>query len=517
MTNEYLKVENKETGDVKYFDSRKDVMEFTGVCTSEVSRVIRGENRSVKGWRITPISQKEYINHTDDMKIAMSSLVRDKKGRIIDNVPNLLSILSNHPSFKNRISCDAYSNRVYLDGEPINDLTESTFISQFTTLTGYFPSDRNWRVARNTIAHSNTFNKIMDMLNDLPEWDGEERMEEYFIKIIGALDTPLNREMTRNFFHMMMKRQFEPGCNCDAILIAVDPTQGTGKSEVIDRITKGFSIRVNINDISDDETKVKYQSFIALNFDEMSGWTKQDVNNIKTFITEKEDTIRYKYQANPFTIPRHCVYFGSTNDTRFLKDYSGVDAVERRFWIMECNGVPNRPSSWYVENHSIEYIDQVLAEALYKYKANPTFDGRLSSSGLNELRQLQQTRKSFNSDLVTTEIFRTISREEFSLDELSSAYKFKKAVSIIQKGEDREYNPNRSKLQVIGASYINQLNPKNSNYNEAIMLNLGWSVEDKYFDGRVQKCFVRTESVDTIVDSLNKEIEDGENGEEILF
>ena len=159
----------------------------------------------------------------------------------------------------------------------------------------------------------------------------------------------------------------------------------------------------------------------------------------------------------------------------------------------------------------------MLAEALYKYKANPTFDGRLSSSGLNELRQLQQTRKSFNSDLVTTEIFRTISREEFSLDELSSAYKFKKAVSIIQKGEDREYNPNRSKLQVIGASYINQLNPKNSNYNEAIMLNLGWSVEDKYFDVRVQKCFVRTESVDTIVDSLNKEIENGEDGEEILF
>ena len=94
-----------------------------------------------------------------------------------------------------------------------------------------------------------------------------------------------------------------------------------------------------------------------------------------------------------------------------------------------------------------------------------------------ELRVVQQTKKSFNNDINSQLIIECALNEMFTKEEMRSIYIFKKSVNNILKGDERDWVSGRALPDKIPVKYINALNPKNKNYNESMVLNMGWTKE----------------------------------------
>lgn len=487
----YYVLENPDTGDVKTFCTQKDVADFTGSTIPNISQSL-ASGWKVKGYTIKKMYENELNDFMDsqhpDNKIK-DMLRYDNKGNLIKSIENFVIILENHTDFKGKLKFNELTQLESFDNKPLDDSMEIHIRYLFEKITGVRSVDI-LSDAINTVCRNHSYNPIKDMLNSLPKWDGTPRLDEYFIKMIGADDTPLNRLMTRNFFFGMIKRVFEPGCYWGSILIAQDSTQGTGKSEIMRQITKNFSLDVDINEVNDTELINRMNQYMVLNFDEMQGWSKQDTTKFKSWITTRSDNVRLKYAKRAQTFPRSCIYFGSTNDNAFLKDYSGGTDVERRFWVMSCHGEKHN-QEWWIKNHTTQYKDQILAEALHFYKTNKDYDPNLYDDMQEELRLVQQMKKSFNNDINSQLIIEAALTESFTNEELRSVYMFKRAVNNILKGDERDWVGGRILPDRIPVKYINALNPKNKKYNEAMVLNMGWKLVEENSGVEKNEYYVR--------------------------
>ena len=114
---------------------------------------------------------------------------------------------------------------------------------------------------------------------------------------------------------------------------------------------------------------------------------------MKQFISKRDDRYRKAYARRVTDNPRQCVFFGTTNDTEFLRDYTG----NRRFWPIGTD--PERATK-DVFTLLPKERDQIFAEAKQRFKEHePLFlDGEL----LKEAQQAQEeyTYRSVREDMV---------------------------------------------------------------------------------------------------------------------
>ena len=82
---------------------------------------------------------------------------------------------------------------------------------------------------------------------------------------------------------------------------------------------------------------------------------------IKQFLSKTNDIYRAAYGRRTEKYPRRCVFFGTSNDSEFLKDVTG----NRRFWPVDVGVHPAQRSVW---RDLPEEVDQIWAEA-YAYWA----------------------------------------------------------------------------------------------------------------------------------------------------
>jgi len=94
---------------------------------------------------------------------------------------------------------------------------------------------------------------------------------------------------------------------------------------------------------------------------ELTAMTKQETSAVKQFLSKREDIYRAAYGRRTDRYPRRCVFFGTSNDSEFLKDSTG----NRRFWPVDV-GVHNAKKSVWVDLP--KEVDQIWAEA-YTYWA----------------------------------------------------------------------------------------------------------------------------------------------------
>ena len=89
---------------------------------------------------------------------------------------------------------------------------------------------------------------------------------------------------------------------------------------------------------------------------------KEEVENVKSFITRADDKYRASYGINVESHPRQCIIVGTTNNKGgFLRDVTG----NRRFWPVTVEQDKALKSPWDLKN---EEINQIWAEALYIYR-----------------------------------------------------------------------------------------------------------------------------------------------------
>ena len=310
-----------------------------------------------------------------------------KDGSIVPNARNALIILM-YDSHLQKIRLNTMTGMLEAEVDSLpwkrdfifwqNSDTEQLYMWIANNHGVQFPKEI-FQMALTTVANKRRFHPIEDYLQDLPEWDGQERIEKLLVDYLGADDTVFNREAIRKVLLAAIARIYHPGIKFDHMLVLNGP-QGIGKSTFFGRLFKGFlSDSLTMLDMRDKTGSEKLQGYWALEVAEMAGMRKADIECVKSFISRQEDIYRPAYGRVVEKHPRRCVIVGSTNSsTGFLRDISG----NRRFWPVKCSGGKLKP--W---NLTDEELDQIWAEAMAAYNSGESL---LLSNEAEELAAKEQ-------------------------------------------------------------------------------------------------------------------------------
>ncbi|MBM7631116.1 virulence-associated E family protein [Geomicrobium sediminis] len=208
-------------------------------------------------------------------------------------------------------------------------------------------------------AARNRFNPVVDYLNSL-EWDGVHRLDRLFIDYMGAADTSYIRAVTRKSFIAAVARAMVPGIKHDTMPVLTG-AQGLGKTTLIQKMGQSWFTN-SIESFEGKDAAELLQGVWIVEVGEMSAYSKSDVNTIKGFLSRTEDQYRAAYARKAEKHPRKCVFFGTSNQSDYLKDATGG----RRFWPVDV-GVTMPVKSVFTDLD--EEIDQLWAEAVAAWRS----------------------------------------------------------------------------------------------------------------------------------------------------
>lgn len=207
-------------------------------------------------------------------------------------------------------------------------------------------------------------NPALTWLEQLPAWDRTPRLDNWMNLIwdCGRNPEQLLAWACRAPLLAAVQRQTDPGTKHDEIVILLGD-QGIGKSSVLRALTpcpdKWFSDGLNLG--NDDKARIEsLLGHVVIEISDMQGLRRMpsgDVENLKAFLSRREDSVRLAYRRNPEVFPRMAVIYGTANNHDcLLYDESGV----RRFVVMEIGrGVSVAEAVEWVETNR----DQLWAEA----------------------------------------------------------------------------------------------------------------------------------------------------------
>lgn len=231
---------------------------------------------------------------------------------------------------------------------------------------GFAPKKADVIDAIDTIAHRHEIDSIKEYFEGLPAWDGVKRVENLLIYYLGAEDTDYTRLVTRKHIVAHVARALEPGCKYDNMVILTGG-QGVGKSSFIANLSPNLNwVLTSIPAFNNEDSKRILKGKFIVEVSELTAFKKADKETFKQFISQSFDTTRGLFAHEHVDIPRRCVFWGTTNESEFLRDNTG----ERRNWPVQCYS--KKPNDRKIEDRvHIELAqnrDQIWSEALTIYK-----------------------------------------------------------------------------------------------------------------------------------------------------
>jgi predicted P-loop ATPase len=297
----------------------------------------------------------------------LTELTRDQKGNIVSSAPNVILILENDPSLKNKIAMNDFVHRVIIkDDVPWRSVDRGEYWTDAddASLRNYLYSIYGIKGAGiiadawSEVAVKNAFHPIKEYLDSLV-WDGKKRIEAIMIEYLGADDNPCVRAFTKIILVAAVTRIYRPGTKFDYCVVLVGP-QGVGKSYVIKRLGKKWHSD-SLLTVKGKEAYEQLQGAWIVEMAELTATKKVDVEAVKHFISKAEDTFRVAYGRHNETFKRQCVFFGTTNDYDFLNDPTG----NRRFLPITVDGRGTK-NLW--KDLTEDEVDQIWAEAKFLYE-----------------------------------------------------------------------------------------------------------------------------------------------------
>ncbi len=275
---------------------------------------------------------------------------------------------------------DDFAREERTEHGPFSDHDEITLFAGAKKLSDDFRwTHADCRVAVKNFALENRCNPALDyMLARRGEWDGVDRLATLFIRHLGATDTEYVKEMTELHFIAMVRRVINPGCKYDYLPILQGPGE-LGKSSLFKRLMPFDDWFSDAPDLDEDAKRFypAIQGKLCVEFAELSGKSRGDINRIKKIITQQSDEYIKMYGRQMTKQPRIAVFVGTTNDTKVLRDMTG----NRRFPIIPVTKELNYA---LVDKER----DQVWAEAVFR--EGLWNDLRLSSDSFREMEAGQR-------------------------------------------------------------------------------------------------------------------------------
>lgn len=329
------------------------------------------------------------VEESDDW---LEMLDYTKKGTILNTIANASIIIAHAPELRGRLWFDEFTGLPRYNGRlPWRDKADggSWDQSDFACLRkllekyGITGKDRI-KDAFLSVCNANRKHPVRDYLRSLT-WDSVPRLDSLFVDFLGAEDSDLVRQQTRKQFVAAVARIMHPGCKFDYMLVLVGK-EGTGKSTILSKLA-GSWFNDSLVTMEGKEGMESLRGAWILEIGELMGMKRSEVESVKAYLSKQVDVYRPAYGEVLEEHPRQCVFFGTTNETNFLKGFTG----NRRFWVVPT-GV-SLPRMDIFNDLTEDYRDQVWAEAVSYYDNNePLFlpaeleiEARRKQSEYNEL------------------------------------------------------------------------------------------------------------------------------------
>lgn len=306
------------------------------------------------------------IYEGDDEKWALQ-LDMDKN-KVLSTVNNCRLILENEKNLKGRYQYDAFRGRAVVTEElpwqtgkqrDWNDTDDAGFreyLERKYKITGAQKIFDGIALAFET----NKVHPVKEYLESL-SWDGKKRIETLFVDYFGAADTPYTRAVARIHLVAAVARIFRPGTKYDNMLVLIG-MQGIGKSTFIRLLCGPAWFNDSIDRIAGKETFELLQGSWHIELGELNATKKAEKEAVKQFLSKTEDIYRAPYGRRTQRYPRQCVFWGTGNETEFLRDETG----DRRYFPVQC-GISEPAKDIFKD--TVKERDQIWAEAVELYKS----------------------------------------------------------------------------------------------------------------------------------------------------
>lgn len=315
------------------------------------------------------------FDYEDAKKNWREALKYDKYDKVAPTINNVFLILTNDPNFKGKLYTDVFSERDVVEDtmpwtrEKHHGVYRDWSDADTEQLRRYLENEYDGLTKKDIIESGlvNAFqaqsrHPVREYLQSLPEWDGTERVESLLVDYLGADNTEYVRTVTKIHVVAAVARVMNPGVKYET-MITISGGQGTYKSSFIRLLSGDHWFTDNVRDFGgkDKDVFLLLQGAWMVEVAELVAYDKAKEEEFKAFLSKQDDTFRLPFGRRTGKHPRQCVFWGTTNQTQFLKDITG----ERRMWPVDIDNVPRLKD---VFTDLPEERDQIWAEALHYYE-----------------------------------------------------------------------------------------------------------------------------------------------------
>lgn len=261
------------------------------------------------------------------------------KGSVRECVPNVATILANHPAWQGVLGYDEFAQRVVkrkrapfemagvaLQGDEWADVDDTLTSLWFCDTERMSPVSSQVAEAAEVVARRTRFHPVREYLVGLDPHDGQERIDHWLVDYCGADDTAYVRKVGRYFLIGMVMRVLQPGVKFDYCLV-FEGAQGRMKSTALS-VLAGEWFSDNELDLSNKDSKSHLRGKWIHEFQEMGSLARAEASRQKSFLTLRVDEYRPSYGRREIKCARQVVFAGTVNHWQWNADPTGG----RRFW-----------------------------------------------------------------------------------------------------------------------------------------------------------------------------------------
>lgn len=249
----------------------------------------------------------------------------------------------------------------------VND-SDRINLSAFLEFFGFSVSDKTVEKAIIAVAEKDKIHPVKEYFDKIV-WDKIPRLDTWLSKYLGSTQSDVYLSSIGSKWLMAgAARIYEAGCQFSHMLV-LEGLQDIGKSAVLRELaTFGDDIQesyftdgISAKGCTDKFAAMMWQGKLIIEFGELGGMDKADIEIVKAWISRRDDEYQKKGSNDIMKRPRQFILSGTTNRRNWINDSTGG----KRFWPVSC---------LFADVDGVKSVrKQLWAEAIYRYKSGERY------------------------------------------------------------------------------------------------------------------------------------------------